>query len=208
MPHSTLGRELVQGYKSIISTNHRFSESRPIGAYTVGRNLKSLLVKSKLSNTTRQQRQNLNTGYRKCTSNRCSLCNHHSQETNTIQSTSTKQTFQIQDKLTCTSKNIIYVITCKKCNVQYVGETGQMARNRFNHHNSTIRTNKQTPIGIHFNSIKHEQSDLVFTPVQQLVINTRSERLKAEKNWNKKLRTHYPWGLNSLPVAANNSNNK
>ena len=39
----------------------------------------------------------------------------------------------------CNTSNLIYLITCKKCSLQYVGETCQKLRERFNHHNSCIK---------------------------------------------------------------------
>ena len=34
--------------------------------------------------------------------------------------------------MNCGTKNVIYLISCKKCGVQYVGETSQTLRGRFN----------------------------------------------------------------------------
>ena len=203
MPHSSLGRELVQNYKSAITRNVRFKDHRPIAAFTVGRNLKSLLVRSKLSDlpiTENNNNFNNRTGYKKCTSTRCNLCKYYTKETNLIQSTSTKQNFYIKHELTCTSKNVIYLLTCNKCKVQYVGETGQAARDRFNNHKSSINTNRATPVSVHFNSIPHEPSDLNFIPIEKLPNNNKTDRLRAEKIWTKRLRTFYPWGLNGLPM--------
>ena len=30
------------------------------------------------------------------------------------------------NKMDCSTKNVIYLISCKKCGIQYVGETSQM----------------------------------------------------------------------------------
>ena len=32
----------------------------------------------------------------------------------------------------CASDNVVYLITCKKCGIQYVGETSRNLRRRFN----------------------------------------------------------------------------
>ena len=42
-------------------------------------------------------------------------------ESNCFTSTSTSRTYPITQILSCKSKNVIYLVTCKKCNVQYVG---------------------------------------------------------------------------------------
>ena len=41
-------------------------------------------------------------------------------------------------KVDCNSSNLIYLITCRKCAQQYVGETVQKLRERFNFHNACI----------------------------------------------------------------------
>ena len=44
-------------------------------------------------------------------------------KSNTITSTQTKKTYQITQKINCESENAIYVLTCKHCQKQYVGQT-------------------------------------------------------------------------------------
>ena len=44
-------------------------------------------------------------------------------ETDTIKSTSNGQFFNIRQKYDCQYQNIIYLITCKVCNIQGIGHT-------------------------------------------------------------------------------------
>ena len=41
--------------------------------------------------------------------------------------------------MNCGTKNVIYLISCRKCAVQYVGETSQTLRCRFNNHRSRLK---------------------------------------------------------------------
>ena len=42
----------------------------------------------------------------------------------------TNKTFQIKHSMNCTSMNMSYVITCAGCGRNYIGETGDVLRNR------------------------------------------------------------------------------
>jgi GIY-YIG catalytic domain len=53
--------------------------------------------------------------------------------------------------LDCTSSNVVYLITCKHCKFQYVGETRQRFATRMSIHKSYIRSKHNTLIAQHFN---------------------------------------------------------
>ena len=42
-----------------------------------------------------------------------------------------KSTRNIRDHFTCQSANVVYSITCRRCNCLYIGETGRRLRERF-----------------------------------------------------------------------------
>ena len=51
------------------------------------------------------------------------LCYKQVKQTKTFQSYSTKETFQIFHNLTCKSDNLIYLLQCRMCQLQYVGKS-------------------------------------------------------------------------------------
>lgn len=108
--------------------------------------------------------------------------------------------FPIKNNCNCNSKNLVYLITCKICGIQYVGETGGPLRERLNNHRSDVKTKKQTPIGIHFNSENHSFGDLEITVIDLLDTEKIYARRDAEYSWQLKLGTIYPQGLNGLPL--------
>jgi tripartite motif-containing protein 2/3 len=101
----------------------------------------------------------------------------------------------------CKSRNIIYLITCKKCHIQYVGETGNPLHTRMNAHRYNILNKKPTAIGIHFNSPQHSIAHLSVMPIEKLQDhNNVTKRHGREYYWQKELHTQFPKGLNNFPI--------
>ena len=99
----------------------------------------------------------------KCKS--CNLCKFYLLDSPVFQSNTTFKSFtfsNIEPSLSvCQYKNLIYLISCKKCSLQYVGLTTQTFRDRFNAHKSSIENNSlNTILCNHFNSNGHNISDL------------------------------------------------
>lgn len=109
-------------------------------------------------------------------------------------------TLTTTNTLTCNTSNIIYLIHCNKCYVNYVGQTKRSLKDRFNNHRSDIKHNKQTAIGLHFNLPQHNLTNLEIMPLEQLTSNNNNDRLKLEKLWISQLHTIYPRGLNYYPI--------
>ena len=137
-------------------------------------------------------------GYSKC-HKKCDLCQNFSQETNTIRSQVTGRLYNIKQNLTCTSSNVIYLVTCLKCKLQYVGSTSTPFKVRFRNHKSSMVTNKKTcEVAVHFGRTPHELSDFEFTPFEKIIDaqNTERKLLTREVYWTAQLRTLQPYGLN------------
>ena len=79
-------------------------------------------------------------GSEKCGKSRCEVC-VNIQETDTFTSTTTGESFKINHKLNCDDNCLIYLLTCKCCGKQYVGETTDEFRLRWNNYKSTDRKN-------------------------------------------------------------------
>jgi len=104
--------------------------------------------------------------------------------------------------MNCNSFNVIYLITCLKYKLQYVGETYRKLKDRLNDHKSNIRTNKETAIGIHFRSALHNIKHLQIQPILQINTESHTDRLQQEKYWMDILKTFYPNGLNKYPLET------
>ena len=134
-----------------------------------------------------------------CQKPRCSTCNiinTHSKFNSSVYG----KIFNLSEDLDCSSENIIYLITCSKFNLQYVGETDNPLRVRMNAHRYCINSNKDTPIGIHFNSKNHNISHLKIMPIEKVKGISTNDRRSRECFWQLTLGTIFPKGLNNFPV--------
>ena len=105
-----------------------------------------------------------------------------------------------QVSLNCKSKNVIYLISCTKCCIQYVGMTTQQLNTRFNQHKRNIlHNNLNTMLVKHFNSKDHHCRHLSIQIIDYVNDNTDgvvNKLLDLEAYWMKTLNTIYPYGLN------------
>ena len=115
--------------------------------------------------------------------------------------------------LNCKSENVIYMIFCKICNLQYIGETKNRLQTRFSGHKSSIKSNTSCQlIHKHFEESGHNLSNCRIIPIEKIdrsslnhlnltpnqINNSLNKlRLDREKFWITNLQTAYPYGLNS-----------
>ena len=100
------------------------------------------------------------TKFEKCNSNKCILANSFFKPTNKIVSCVIHRTYPCtnyeKSYVTCNSSNIIHLIPCLKCFMQYVGETPQQLNIRFLTHRASmskkIRSNSCKWLAEHFSS--------------------------------------------------------
>ena len=99
-----------------------------------------------------------------------------------VKFTASKLNHQITTTITCTTKNIIYLITCLKCLIQYVGESHRMLKERFAEHQGYVKNkilSKAT--GQHFNLPGHSLSDMHITALEHVHNNDHTFRKIGEK---------------------------
>ena len=124
---------------------------------------------------------------KKCSNKRCKTC--PSLVTGpTFKSSVTGRTYQVRSPcgpLGCQSRNVVYLITCKQCDVQYVGETSQMLRSRMNNHRTSTKGFKLLYLYNHFNSDNRSFDDALIMPIEQIpeTPNSTSLRLLREAFW-------------------------
>jgi len=115
------------------------------------------------------------------------MCHNSPRFCKSVISTKTNEIFPILSTLDCTSKNVIYLITCRKnsgsCAVrrpQYVGQTSRMISSRFNEHSHAARTGSTT-VGSHFKAQGHNLQDLEIIPIEKIRSTDPWIRLAREK---------------------------
>ncbi|NJL81592.1 MAG: GIY-YIG nuclease family protein [Richelia sp. SM2_1_7] len=106
----------------------------------------------------------------------------------------------VTEKFTCNTKNIIYRIECQLCRKTYIGLTEDTLKNRLNNHRYSIKNNKPTAIGIHFNLPKHNITHLKISIIKSLHSISYNDKLKIEKDFIQKTKSYYPYGINYYPL--------
>ena len=137
------------------------------------------------------------TGTHTCGKSRkvCS-CNNPSKE---VKSTVTNETHTITGDFSCATHGVVYLITCSKCNIQYIGQTSRKFSIRMKEHLTDIEKAEDKIIGKHFNSTGHSISDFSTQVIEKVTPNNAHILLERERLWILRFRTVLPLGLNSHP---------
>ena len=178
----------------------------PMICYTRPKNIRDLLITARLppARTNMRTRNQEVDGFKKCGMGGCKLCSFTGEGTNrggivkSVRISNTGEDYIIRGKMNCKSSNLLYIITCRKCDraspdvAQYGGETGQEAVKRFTEHYGTatqachVNTNK--PVGQHFRLPGHSMADCVYTPVEKINSNNVFVRKVRERRMINNLR--------------------
>ena len=102
------------------------------------------------------------------------------------------------EPFTCISKNIVYGIICKRCNIIYIGETGRRLTDIITEHIRSTRNNVSGfPVAQYFNPPSHySRNDFSVTGIIHCNC-SNSSRLNTENRIIFKLGTLSPLGLNT-----------
>ena len=125
----------------------------------------------------------------------------------TVISTTTGKKFTSMKQVNCQSSNLIYLITCIHCNIQYVGQTKNRLLTRFQGHYFDINSQNDTTVARHFNKCPsispakfHGLSISVLSFINKPADSTsgQTDRDREEKRWIHRLESVVPKGLNLM----------
>ena len=159
----------------------------PMVAYQQHSNLRSLLVRAKLSGGDKTRKS---VGMRKCIKG-CSVC-PYLKDTNHVKSRKTGERVEMSNKFNCNTAGVVYMIECHKCGIQYVGMTTRKFKTRMGEHVNDIKNKKDKAISNHFNSKGHRLSDFRTLVIERVVPNDAAWLLEREEMWIKRLETKHP----------------
>ena len=185
--------KIIQKNFHILQLSPKFKQKMPQPPKVIYRqppNLRSLLVKAKIPTPTITISGCFKTHTRNCVT--CAVL----KETKTFRSKQ-GENFVIKEDITCTTKGVIYLIDCRDCGKQYVGETGGELRIRHRGHRQELRNNN-TPLGKHFNTCKNFH----LIGIENVRNNTKSIREQRELNWIYRLKTLQPEGINHREAST------
>ncbi|CAB4063506.1 unnamed protein product [Lepeophtheirus salmonis] len=110
-----------------------------------------------------------------------------------FRSSMTGREYKFMNSVSCTTKNVIYLVTCNKCRKQYVGKTEQQFKQRHYGHRREIET-KVSPLGKHF----AEECGYINWRFQIIDhCDASGDLTRREGYWQQELNTYAPHGLNS-----------
>jgi len=224
VPFNSVGKNLVLKYREILKQNSFFDRFKVVNAYKNHDNLYKMLIRSELKPqgapgggenarvcegagpAVRGALRDKSGGFAQCNKSACLTCKHHAVSTKRFTSTAFATTHSVEGSISCKTENVIYLITCRVCRVQYVGETGRNLASRLTNHRSDITHTKNTAIAIHFNSHENSTNQSLLEAIAIEKIgegeNAFQLRKKREIYWQQTLGTTYPLGLNGYPLEA------
>ncbi|XP_063793071.1 uncharacterized protein LOC134948780 [Pseudophryne corroboree] len=182
-----------------------FTNKTPMTSFRRGKNLRDHLVKADITNLIPSSGIfgfSKKPGCYKCAS--CTTCKYLISGS-TFQHPHKNKKYEIQQILTCSSRFVIYYITCP-CNKYYIGMTSRMFKERMALHRSAITKSLQgeqndQPVARHFKTCQHSLGQLRYQIIDQLPPMIRggdksTALQKLESRWIFKLDTIHPNGLN------------
>ena len=181
-------------------------QQEPIIAYRRNKNLRDLIGQTTIKNNKVQRSQPDKKGKcRPCLSRAGNLCCKQVSSTNTFTSRQTNKTYNIRHNTNCHSNHVIYLMECKRCNIQYIGKSEPPFNCRLKTHRYDANHPKQDTIQAckHYSNTDHNfNRDAQFTIIEQINDKTKSNTQKAkvllqrENFWITELKTLTPYGFN------------
>ena len=161
----------------------------PMVAFRRPKNLRDLLVWAELKNSGPPSTQ---TGNYQCKDKRCHAIHVKSSLKKHIHKQNKWSKAQCEQ-----TRNLVYLIQCKKCGLQYIGETENPLHIRINGHRSDINTRKtEKPVAAHFNQPDHCLQDLQVMGIEKIHTNDTTRRKLIESYWIFTKETLTPSGMN------------
>ena len=158
------------------------------------KNLKQVLIRAKVPPVCKRPKRKI-PGMKKC--NNCVYC-HYIMTGQHVKFTASNYHHIITTNITCQTSNVIYLITCLKCLMQYVGETDRRLKDRFLEHQGYVRNQKlDKATGQHFNLPGHRLSDMHITALEHVHHKDETYRKIREKHYIKLANTKHK-GMNKV----------
>ena len=188
-------KQTIRRYHHILQDSDRLRQafpSLPIIAFRRPRNLCDLLVCAAISPNTSNPPDNFH-----CEARRCKTC-PILVTTDTLPAVWLDERFKLKLRASCKTSNVIYLIQCRRCGLQYVGETGQPLHSRMNSHRFNISHGRidESPVAAHFTSEGHTETDLSVMIIDRCWKEDTILRKIRESRWIRTLETSWPSGMN------------
>ena len=177
--------QVISSNLNILRSSQRCLEAfspPPRISYRRCKNLRDILVRAK-----HRRQAPLASGAFRCHSNGCKTCPFITEGATSYTFFSTNEQRHIRHHITCSSSNLVYLIQCNKCNVQYIGETKRHLSDRFGEHSRAIekaiakqQNDQPTAVADHFTLPGHSMNNIELIPLE-LITSDRDAIRKARE---------------------------
>ena len=134
------------------------------------------------------------------TSRNCTTCPYIEHGRNQYTFHSTGETHHIKSHITCETFDVIYLMQCRLCNPQYIGETKRRLKDHFNEHRRPVLNPTgnyiHTVVSEHFLTSNHSDNHMFLIPIEKLKNGRDSLRKAREAHLIHKTKTIEPLGIN------------
>ena len=171
---------------------------KPMLAFRRNRNLRDNLVRANLlkpiqTEKDRKLRRN------KCVTPNCKWCQELKTSTS-ITCTTTGCTYRGPENINCRVNNVVYILTCKQCNKQYIGEMGRPFIERWKEHLYDIKVKRPYPVARHFNENDDHKKATFHAKILSMINGTAERatqrRKYKESRWIQTFKSFQPEGIN------------
>jgi len=174
-------RVIKNNFQNLTQSTQMLTDHTVIAAFRRNKNLRDYLIRAKLTPLIQPKPKGQGQFF---------------QHLKWLRSFSNKKLFLSQCKGNPRVSNCVYLITCKQCGIQYVGETGNTLLVRFTQHRHNILKKRRTNTHLVSHFLAHSWDSVTATAIQANPRWTTPQRRRAEKVWIAKLDTTHPKGLN------------
>ena len=101
-----------------------------------------------------------------------------------VKSTSNNKIVDLHKHHTCEDRNVIYILDCKKCRKQYIGETDRTVKDRYLDHRGYVRRKElDKATDHHFNLPGHQNSDMSISVLERITSSDPHYRKERESHY-------------------------
>ena len=194
-------RQVISSNLNILRSSQRCPAafpSPPLISYRRCSNLSDILVRAK-----HRRPPPLAPRSFRCNRRRCKTCRFIKEGTTSYTFFATNGQKGIRHHITCSSSNLVYMIQCTKCRIQYIGDTKHRLSDRFGEHRRAIEKaitqrdiDQPTAVSDHFTLPSHSLKNLELIPLELINSNRDAIRKAREAFLIYKGKTLEPSGMN------------
>ena len=155
-----------------------FSEP-PLLAFKQPPNLRSMFIRAKLPTKSRPSRVNI--GTHTC-GKQCKVWSYIN-TANVIKSNVTKEVVKYKGDFSCKTVGVVYLISCTKCTIQYIGQTTRKFSIRMKEHLTSIEKCEDKIIGTHCSTVGHSINNFSVQVIEKVCPNDTHTLLERERFW-------------------------